>query len=93
MKVLNRSKIACKKCKGKGAYYYVYFGEIRSAPCPACKRAHKCENCAEPEDGGQFGWFDDADGTLVCLNCGHNPTERNPSPPDYDPRNPTKTFG
>lgn len=28
--------------------------------------------CGEPEDGGEFGWFDADDG-LVCNACGGNP--------------------
>ena len=34
-----------------------------------------CIACGEPEDGGQFGWFDAPDG-LVCQACGHAPVAR-----------------
>jgi len=33
----------------------------------------RCVFCGEPEDGGQFGWFDDAAGALVCNRCGRHP--------------------
>jgi DNA-directed RNA polymerase subunit RPC12/RpoP len=34
--------------------------------------SRKCLSCGEPEDGGQFGWFDADDG-LHCNSCGSDP--------------------
>lgn len=43
----------------------------------------KCKHCGEPEKtkgedpkGGDFGWFDTSEGTLVCLACGKHPTKK-----------------
>jgi hypothetical protein len=46
------------------------WGEKKDAP-PVLSDA-KCKTCGEPEDGGQFGWFDDAD-SLHCNRCGKDP--------------------
>ena len=39
--------------------------------CPGCQaiEARTCV-CGEPEDGGDFGWFDHADGNTYCGSCG-----------------------
>jgi hypothetical protein len=35
----------------------------------------RCRTCGEPEDGGDFGWFDTDDG-LYCNQCGQDPRRR-----------------
>jgi hypothetical protein len=35
--------------------------------------ARRCRHCGEPEDSGQFGWFDHHEDGLVCNSCGQNP--------------------
>jgi len=38
-------------------------------PPAAMPFVRRC-SCGEPEDGGEFGWFDAADGVTRCNACG-----------------------
>lgn len=36
----------------------------------------KCVHCGEPEDGGDFGWFDTEGEDTHCNKCGGNPLRK-----------------
>lgn len=48
--------------------------ELKAERLPKAE-SRKCKGCGEPEDGGQFGWFDSDEG-LHCNRCGSNPLKR-----------------
>jgi hypothetical protein len=53
-----------------------YLGAPAVTPSRVCR-------CGEPEDGGDFGWFDHPTDGLRCNRCGEPPLDATDLRPDY----------